>query len=96
MYSVEVAALENAWDLSAKPPLGSVHVSENIIEEYHFGRLSTLERNAFEAHVTICSECAKELHNHRMFIYCLQNALSAQEPLDRDRNGATFAATSAA
>ncbi len=89
------AAAHPLFDYS-KSPLGTLHVSQDIIEEYHFGRLSVLEQKVFEAHVSLCSECANELHNHRMFIYCLQTALSPQKPFDRDRNGATFAASSAA
>ena len=77
---------------SVESPVGSVHLTEDMIENYHFRRLSALENKILEAHVGMCNECAAELHNHRMFIYSLRAALADDELLDRDRNGATFAA----
>lgn len=74
-------------------PLGTVHVSEEMIENYHFKRLSPLERKVFETHIKLCSECAVEVHNELMLIYAMKAVLSSDPLLYRNRDGATFKAT---
>ncbi len=77
-------------------PLANVHLSEDMIDSYHFGRLSPVENKALEIHVNLCSGCATKLQNQRMFIYAMKAALSSDPSLYRNRNGATFHATSGA
>ena len=76
----------------SESPLGTVHLSEKMIENYHFKRLSPLERKVFETHVRLCSECATQVHNELLMIYAMKTALSSDPYLDRNRNGATFGA----
>ncbi len=73
-------------------PLGTVHVSEEIIENYHFKRLSPLEKKVFETHAKLCSECAVRVHNELLLIYAMKAALSSDPLLNRNRDGAAFEA----
>ena len=73
-------------------PLGTVHVSEEIIENYHFKRLSPLENKVFETHIKLCSECATQVHNELLLIYAMKAALSSDPLLYRNRDGAAFEA----
>lgn len=73
-------------------PLGTVHVSEEMVENYHFKRLSPLERKVFETHIKLCSECATQVHNELLLIYAMKAALSSDPSLYKNRNGATFEA----
>ena len=73
-------------------PLGTVHVSEEIIENYHFKRLSPLESKVFETHIKLCSECATQVHNELLLIYAMKAALSSDPLLYRNRDGAAFEA----
>jgi hypothetical protein len=77
-------------------PLGSVHISEDMIENYHFHRLSILENKIFEAHINTCSDCERKLHDHQLFIYALQTALREDPTYYQNRTGATFAAAAGA
>jgi hypothetical protein len=76
----------------SESPLGTIHLSEEMIENYHFKRLSTLERKVFETHVKLCSECQTKVHNELLLIYAMKAALSNDPSLYRNRSGATFSA----
>jgi hypothetical protein len=77
-------------------PVSALHFTEEMIENHHFGRLNELEVRLFDVHAQCCNTCATELHNHRLFIYALQAALSTPLPLYENRGGATFRSASAA
>ena len=74
-------------------PLANLHLSEDMIDNYHFGRLSPAENRVLEIHANFCSSCAAKLQNQRMFIYAMKAALASDPSLYRNRNGATFHAT---
>lgn len=76
----------------SESPLGTVHLSEEMIENYHFKRLSPLERKVFETHAKLCSECATQVHNELLLIYAMKAALSNDPFLNRNRDGAAFEA----
>lgn len=76
----------------SESPLGTVHLSEEMIENYHFKRMSPLEQKVFETHVKLCSECATQVHNELLLIYAMKAALSSDPSLYRNRNGAAFQA----
>jgi len=67
----------------------SSHFTEELIEERHFGRLSSSDTQLFDLHARLCQSCAVQLHNERMFIYAMQAALERPEPFE-NRDGATF------
>lgn len=75
----------------SESPLGSVHLTEEIIENYDFRRLSALENRVLETHVNLCSECEVKLHDYRLFLYALKAALEEDPSFYRKRSGATFA-----
>ena len=76
----------------SESPLGTIHFSEEMIENYHFKRMSPLEKKVFEMHTRLCSECATKVHNELMLIYAMKAALSSDPCLYRNRNGAAFEA----
>lgn len=73
-------------------PLQQLHFTEEMMENYHFKRLSRLERKVFEAHRISCDACATALHNELLFIYSMQAALQSDPHLFRNRSGAQFQA----
>lgn len=77
---------------SSESPLGTIHLSEEMIENYHFKRMSPVERKIFEMHTKLCSECAVQVHNELMLIYAMKAALTSNPSLYRNRNGAAFEA----
>ena len=76
----------------SESPLGTIHFSEEMIENYHFKRMGPLEKKVFETHAKLCSECATQVHNELLLIYAMKAALSSDPCIDRNRNGATFQA----
>ncbi len=76
----------------SESPLGTVHLSEDMIEDYHFRRMNPLEKKIFETHVKLCSECAVQVHNELLLIYAMKAALSKDPSLYRNRSGAAFEA----
>jgi hypothetical protein len=76
----------------SESPLGTIHLSEEMIENYHFKRLSALEKKVFETHAKLCSECEIKVHNELLLIYAMKAALSSDPSLYRNRSGATFSA----
>lgn len=75
----------------SESPLGSVHLTEEMIEHYDFRRLSALENRVLEVHVNQCSECEVKLHDYRLFLYALKAALAEDPSIYQKRTGATFA-----
>jgi len=80
----ELAAAECLLFDPTKSPLGSLHLSTDMIEEYYFGRLTALERTLLETHIRLCDPCATGLENELLFIHAMQAALAEEVPLDRD------------
>ena len=73
-------------------PLANVHMSEDMIDNYLFGRLSATENKVLEMHANLCASCATALQNERMFIFAMKAALASDPSLNKNRNGATFRA----
>ena len=70
----EALLREHGVDAS-RSPLAHVHVTEEMIEEYCFNRLSAMETRVLEAHLSMCGECAGRVEHRRQFIGCLKSAL---------------------
>ena len=92
--------LRSRWSLKdhspqENSPLSSLHFTEEMMENFHFRRLTRLEKKVFEAHLISCDSCAAALHNELLFIYAMQAALQSDPHLFRNRSGAQFQAAAA-
>lgn len=64
---------------AARSPLANLHVTEAILEEYCFNRLTFVEVKVLEAHLIVCHACAVRLEHRRSFIDIIRAAL-VKEP----------------
>jgi hypothetical protein len=58
-----------------RSPLACVHVTEPILEEYCFNRLTFIEVKALEAHLIVCRDCSERLEHRKHFIAVIKAAL---------------------
>ena len=60
---------------SSTSPLAFAHLGEDMIEEYCFGRLSTLDRACVDSHVELCVDCHERLETQREFMRVMKAVL---------------------
>ena len=51
-----------------------IHISEESIEQYALGRLSSPESNVVEEHLKVCRECQDRLQETRIFLAAVRSA----------------------
>jgi hypothetical protein len=60
---------------SSSSPLAFAHVSDEMIEEYCFGRLSEPDKRGLEGHVAMCIDCLERVESQREFIREMKTVL---------------------
>lgn len=54
----------------------AAHVADEALEQYHFGRLSSVENDQVEDHLLICESCRRRLDETESFVRTLREAAS--------------------
>jgi hypothetical protein len=84
-YRTLLASFKSDLAMQASP---DEHLTEDVIEEYCFGRLSEEQATRLEQHAQNCSECGEQIKAQREFIRCIKIALlGRRNPPEKDVNG---------